>query len=297
MSLEKAVATILQISEQDVTADPSIVDKFILFNFRPGRITEGYEVNSYNCRSVEFFDNPELLIAGCSQTFGIGVPVEGSWPYFVSEALGVKYANTALPGGSTQTIVTNIFAYIRKFGKPKTIVMLLPEFARMTVVDVNGLVHRKYAGEPPVIRYEDLSFRDEPNNSGRQLYSRRPHKWEDVLPIQAPVAQSMSALTTLLQYCKDTGINLVWSSWDKESMDLCLELAKSEHGKDGLYNGCIDLSYDGLATDKVECHSELYEKHGELFHFAWDKTRNYNGHMSVHQHRHIADLFLKRLSN
>lgn len=298
MSLNEEIAKVLQIPISELEKDPSIANNFILFGFRPGRLIEDdskYLVNSYNCRSVEFFNTPDLLVAGCSQTFGIGAPVEGTWPFFVAKELGVEYVNTALPGGSTQTIVTNVLAYIRKFGKPKRILLLLPEPQRITVVDVNGLIHRKYAGEPPVIRYEDLSFRDEPSNDGRQTYSRRPHKWEDILPMQAPVAQSISALTMLIQYCRDTDIELLWSCWDVESMELYSALATSEHNDTGFYDGFVLLSGYGLTTDKVLCHEELYKEHGELFHHAWDRAKNYMGHMSVHRHRHVAELFLERL--
>lgn len=298
MSLDEEMAKLLHIPVSALERDPLIANNFILFGFRKGRPLEGnsrYSVNSYNCRSVEFFDTPELLVAGCSQTFGIGVPTEGTWPSFVAKELGVEYVNTALPGGSTQTIVTNVLAYIRKFGKPKRILMLLPELTRMTVVDADGLIHRRYAGEPPVIRYEDLSFREDPTNAGRPKYSKLPHNWEDILPLQATVAQSMSALTTLIQYCRDTGIELLWSCWDVESMAFYSALALSEHNEDGFYDGFVPLLEDGLTTDEVLCHEDLYAEHGKLFHHAWDRNKNYAGHLSVHRHRHVADSFLGRL--
>ena len=297
MSLDEEIGKTLQVPIDRIMRDPSIADSFILFKFKPGRFiydTPEYLVNSYNCRSIEFYNNPELLVAGCSQTFGIGVPVEGTWASFLAKDLGVGHVNTALPGGSVQTIVNNIFAYIREFGKPKSIAMLLPELTRMTVVDVNGLIYRGYAGEPGSIRYEDANFRDGLDNSERPKYSKVPHQWEDILPSQAAVAQSMFALTMLIQYCRDTGINLVWSSWDKESIALYSALAASEHNKDGFYDGFVPVYYVGLSTDEVECHDSLYETYGELFHFAWDRAKNYTGHLSIHRHRHVADFFLRK---
>jgi hypothetical protein len=298
MTLNEEIGKILQIPLSEVEKDPSIANNLILFGFRPGRFTYNtpeYVVNKYNCRSVEFFDSPELLVAGCSQTFGVGVPVEGTWSYFLANSLNVKYANTALPGGSIQTIVNNVLAYIREFGKPKTLALLLPELTRMTVVDFNGLIHRDYAGEPSLVRYEDANFHAGLNNSERPTYSKLPHRWEDVLPSQAPIAQSMSALTMLIQYCRDSDINLVWSSWDRESMSLYLAIVNSEHNKDGFYDGLVSMDDSDLSTNEVICHEDLYEKYGELFHYAWDRAKNYTGHMSVHRHMHIAETFLKRI--
>lgn len=298
MSLNEEISKILQVPLEAVERDPSISNNFVLFNFRPGRQMEDahrYEVNSYNCRSVDFFNTPELLVAGCSQTFGVGAPLEGTWASFLAKDLGVDYVNTALPGGSTQTIVTNIFAYIRKYGKPKNIALLLPEVFRITLVSAQGLIHGRYAGKPRGIRYEDFSFRDDISNAGRPKYSKLPHEWEDIIPSQAPVAQSLSALTTLIQYCRDTGINLVWSTWDIDSMALYSALAESEYNEAGFYGGYTRMLFDEVSDDKVECHKDLYEKHGELFHYAWDKAKNYGGHLSVHRHRHVADSFLARL--
>jgi len=297
MSLNEEIAKILQVPIATVDRDPSITNNFIMFNFRPGRPMEdpeNYKVNSYNCRSVEFFKNPELLVAGCSQTFGVGAPLEGTWAYFLAKDLGVDYVNTALPGGSTQTIVTNIFAYIRKYGKPKNIVVLLPEVFRITLVSAQGLIHGRYAGKPRGIRYEDFSFRDDINNSDRPKYSKLPHLWEDIVPSQAPVAQSLSALTMLIQYCRDTGINLVWSSWDYDSVQLYSAMANPDNDEDGFYSGYTRMWLQDMSDDTVDCHEDLYEKHGELFHYAWDKAKNYGGHLSVHRHRHVADSFLAR---
>jgi len=76
------------------------------------------DVNSLGYRSPEF-DNAELVYAGCSQTFGIGLPERDLiWGSRVATAMGVSYANISGPGWSTEKVVRMIFAYLAKNKNP-----------------------------------------------------------------------------------------------------------------------------------------------------------------------------------
>ena len=51
-----------------------------------------YKVNSDSCRSNEF-NNNNVLILGCSHTFGSGLPVEMTWPSILGKKINEDVAN------------------------------------------------------------------------------------------------------------------------------------------------------------------------------------------------------------
>lgn len=64
------------------------------------KIPMDYVINSWGFRSPEIDDSKKLLpFFGCSYTFGIGMPVEHTFPYLMSKELGIDYVNFAIPGG------------------------------------------------------------------------------------------------------------------------------------------------------------------------------------------------------
>lgn len=97
-----------------------------------------YVMNSDHFRSDEFTqdhtDN-HILFAGCSNTFGAGVKYKKTWAYRLYEKLTQEikidgYYNLGLCGGSIFEILININKYIKQFGFPKIIFILLPEIER-----------------------------------------------------------------------------------------------------------------------------------------------------------------------
>lgn len=104
-------------------------------------LTDIYSFNSAGYRSENFFvhqpENKKLhvLFAGCSVTFGQGVPLEYSWPKIVYEKIKetketTGFFNLATPGATNEMIIENVYGYIKKFGMPDVIFVLLPDLLR-----------------------------------------------------------------------------------------------------------------------------------------------------------------------
>lgn len=81
------------------------------------------------------FAKDNFLFSGCSVTFGMGIPYEKTWPYQLNKMLGGdKLFNIGLPAGSFKSIIFDVFAYLRKYGKPKGIFILFPPLLRQPVI-------------------------------------------------------------------------------------------------------------------------------------------------------------------
>jgi len=98
---------------------------------KPGAIT--YKFNSYGYRADEFDGGPYLLALGCSYTAGIGLPDESTWPRLVATELGLKCANLAWGGYSTDTCFRLAEYWIPAL-KPDYVCMLAPPKSRIELL-------------------------------------------------------------------------------------------------------------------------------------------------------------------
>jgi hypothetical protein len=66
-----------------------------------------YRFNNYGFRTDDDFDidnqSPGIITVGCSYTEGIGINLEDTWGYKLSEKLGCKLYNLGLAGGGIET--------------------------------------------------------------------------------------------------------------------------------------------------------------------------------------------------
>lgn len=183
-----------------------------------------YKLNSYLYRGPEFKTDVDLICAGCSATYGIGVPEEGTWPSFVAEDLSASYVNISAPGASIEWIVTSILNYIHTFGKPRMgVLALLPDTMRGEVA-VNGITSFSKEWGPHdfmqgswdenrmtgVVAHQSLGFEEVPK------ILKRPYEIEFTMAKEEAFRRSLRAIQTLEMYCKEANINLVWGSWSDD---------------------------------------------------------------------------------
>ena len=120
------------------------------------------ELNSYMFRSDEFNKedtSSNFLFAGCSNTFGYGLPNYFTWAFQLNKMLnGQKLFNLGIPGGSTAEIVYNIFNYVHIFGKPKGVFLLLPEFFRGVSYSNNSLCTKFIEPDKKTDDYKEYSL-------------------------------------------------------------------------------------------------------------------------------------------
>ena len=274
-----------------------------LFHIAPGNEQEHDSVNTYtynslNFRSPEFVDDPDIIAIGCSHTWGVGVPDNTPWPSVLSKLGSYSYANLGMPGASIMDCVLAAMAYIKKHGKPKYIVALLPDFKRMTLVqrtDINsqlidGRNADKYEEYEEILSYGPIFFSDPGEGEFSQTvkFSKRPHVYSEVLPLETPLYLSLSYINLLQHYCNEAGIQLVMSSWDDDTVDVfrTLEVENFYFLK---YER--DSYLDGGAYNS-DCHVDSTSSYGDNWYTGADSTKDFSGHIGVHRHLDYAELFM-----
>jgi hypothetical protein len=266
-----------------------------------------YNYNYYGYRSIQFEKSKDFLAAGCSQTFGVGVNEEFIWTNILSKKINVDIPNLSIVGGSIPSIVNNLFAYFKEFGRPKTLLLLLPDPYRMQIP-----TQRKYITSDH-IREEDPR---EPNpeymtclylqrNKRREFekYQKMPFDLESILTPDIPFFYSMRSIEHLIQYCDDFNIKLIWSSHDMgfnlmmSNVNYKNYIDSEEHmwNIEGYY-GKDPFGYEKFVTTKTvykedACHEELRSLDPRIF-----ERGNDGSHYGIHQHYHIAEIFEKALN-
>lgn len=91
-----------------------------------------YKFNLQGFRTYDFnlVKNEKINIAlGCSQTLGIGLPVEMTWPYLIETQTNIKTLNLGLGGASTDT-VARILTNISGLFDIESVYILWPSYKR-----------------------------------------------------------------------------------------------------------------------------------------------------------------------
>lgn len=268
-----------------------------------------YEINDHGYRSPEFDKCADILTLGCSQSFGIGIEhSSNTWPAILSDKLGLTYANLAKGGSSINSQIRRAHAYINQYGKPKHIFAIFPDFDRFEFPTVkHALVPHKNKNS---LRYLEVLHRKDPNEIPK--VSVAPHDARDVIP--SAVAHFFSAQYILMfeQYCREAGINLVWSTWNREDHILISKLKEIDNSS---YTNFIDLEeykwFRNVDLEVEEYRDSSLRKKGELiechedyeylpdFYIALDKKVGFMGaHSGVHHHLHWAEkMYLHAIKN
>lgn len=304
-------------------------DKLLLDFDSSGKPRYADKVNSYvfnsdGYRSKEFDGSAKLLYAGCSTTFGTGVPEDGIWGSMVAAELGVPYVNISKQGTSSQWIVKNILAYFDEYGHPDTVCCLFPDLYRMTLATNNQQLtyggNGQSGGSDPADDFSKIYdvHLDQVLPPKKALdYSKKPHDIRDVLPSDMAVYFSIQSILMLDQYCRSNGIKFIWSTWDVNVLDF-IEKIKSLYPSN--YSSFLNLDLDcwvdnpdravcgevylgtkareayGKNLPATECHLDLAEKYGVNFYRGMDDIHGIDHtHPGVHQHAHIAEAFTEAL--
>jgi hypothetical protein len=272
-----------------------------------------YCINSYGYRGNEFLANTDILILGCSQTYGTGLPYEYTWPYILAQKLNMNFSNLAMPGESIALQTIRAFYYFQKFGNPKMIVGLFPIY-RMPTVYVNGKMEKVHRGKYDDMRNEDWKKTVESSDlSGDQFekYSKAPHVPEEVLPKELAFFYDSVFIDILRQYCKANSIKLAWSVWDGSYQDSIYPKINNfypEHHNEYCMIEAFNFKMPNskqqdfyLETNALDCHQDMRSE--ELFYKAADRPvtqedfkRVTFSHWGLHKNIHIAEDFYKHIT-
>lgn len=267
-----------------------------------------YDLNSLGYRSPEF-KSGQIVAGGCSQTFGVGIKQEMTWPNQLSKSTGIECANISKPGASVQWIVQKIIRYIKEYGNPKAIVCVFPDFYRMDFTVNENLIgfkkkpvniESKVAG----IHLEGMADLDQ-----RPKYSKVPHNVNDVLPVELPFYISFQYIHILEQYCKSNNIKLAWTTWKFNLNELIKKLASEydiftnyievddnkwiDTGNNDVFCKFFkDALYHNKDAERVMCHTEIAKEYPHCFEKGADLEASPDWrHMGIHRHIHFYEAF------
>lgn len=261
---------------------PKVESRMGLTTIRDNKIIEldlstEYKYNSFGYRSKEF-GNAELLISGCSNTVGIGVPIEGTWGNMLANTIGKSHDNLAILGASIDLIVKNIFAYLKYFSHPKTIAIVFPDINRIHLPNFNNILKEETRFHLP---YHYFTTMNDQKNIPK--YSKRPYTFSEIFPNEAVAYLNLNSILQLEYFCKKINIKLLYTSWHKNTIEIINNL-KDSHNYTGFMGEVV--------INEEECHNEIKNNFVNHFDYAADvNLPYYEGHFSVHTHAHYGDFF------
>jgi len=222
-----------------------------------------YYVNNYGFRSDDFINKhngKHILFAGCSVTFGQGLPLDYVWSKQLYEKIKQKekvsgFYNLATPAATYFEIITNIFKYIKLFGNPDVIFINFPDQFR----DIRYFTEEK-----------------EQNEKTRFLAFQLSYNFYNILE----------------QYCNSNNIQLFSFSWtqfvfDSEDMikNKRLPVLYKKTINDKFYNNFktfykIDPKY--FLNNFIKCVEDNLDC--DVLISAYDKTENDDAHYGFAYH-------------
>ena len=102
-----------------------------------------YQLNKqgYRCSQWDQIDwSSSILFFGCSQTFGVGLPVEMTIPYLVEQSLGISCINLARMGSSCMFQWANTVRLYSAGIRPRAVVYVWPDYNRVTSFNSDPMV-------------------------------------------------------------------------------------------------------------------------------------------------------------
>lgn len=162
-------------------------------------------------------ESPHILFAGCSQTEGVGAPLETVWSKVLlnkinnENSTNSRFYSIAKSGYGWQKVIATYMVYIQKYGVPEYLFVLLPNLGRFFEWDNSEEVYRY------VQRY--------PNGGGVSTDQLDEEKVPDFLYIERPLSIGEHrkcfidfAVSWQLfeKYCQSVGTKILWASWDYE---------------------------------------------------------------------------------
>lgn len=243
-----------------------------------------YSLNSHGYRSSEFNKDNDILILGCSQTYGKGMHNEFTWPEIFCNSIDKTYSRVAFPGDSIGGQVYKAFKYFEEIGNPKIVLGLFPLY-RLEYVSVPEKFiavlrsgNKQYEQMMPGIAYfEDQYF---------LKMSKAPHDPEHIVPKEFAIFYNFIFIKMLEQYCESNNIKLIWSIYDNEEISNGIE-EEYKISKNYLNTSDMFKNMRCQSNNLKHCSREFVNH--KLYDLAAD-----SGHWGIHMHRHFAEKFIEK---
>jgi hypothetical protein len=272
-----------------------------------------YYINEFGMRG-KFNPESEIIGAGCSFTFGVGVPEEGRWTDILGEKTNQKINNFGLPGYSIEGICNILISYATNYKMPKKIFCVFPDlFRSLMIEDFEFYSSKKWVRD----RHENYRLNLTSANPAiyfnydeKKMYGEIPdlkeRHVESLLSPHQLILNSINAIYILESFCSTNNIELCWTTWDPASAFLIDKLLEVPNFKLKKYKKFITESgknyLNGNASfDTSLCNSDhgsnLNSNHcwtiGSDYVIINDEERpNWASHPGIHFQFHLADFFV-----
>lgn len=169
-------------------------------------ISYQYNEECFRCDNFkEDHTGKHILFAGCSQTEGVGGNIDDIWTKMFNDSIKDSdgFYTIARAGFGWQKVITNFMVYIKKYGIPEYLFVLLPNVSRSFSWS-DEKQHFSYDQRYPEYYLENSKI-------GDPLFVVYPEDYKKDL-IDFKISWNMFE-----QYCKSIGVKMLWSTW--ESLD------------------------------------------------------------------------------
>jgi hypothetical protein len=255
-----------------------------------------YSFNSFGYRDIDWNSKAEILAVGCSNTLGVGVPVEGRWTNILEKKVNKKIQNLGIAGSSINELISKSFQYFKKFGNPETLLFLFPDPFRVPLPFKKNLIIGNY--DKNDLNEDDLfidnvCFPYSEEYFKKSKYFKIPYSYRQVLPLELPIFFSMQSIHMLEQYCKSNNIKLIWSSWFDGFARVL------DDTQENIFSNFFSLLSSNANTHnfKQNCHKNYKNEFEKYFDNGADIEYGLDfSHPGVHWHIHIAEAFYKEIN-
>jgi hypothetical protein len=229
-----------------------------------GTVSYLFNNDGYRCDDFMSNDNDsQILFAGCSQTEGVGSPLETIWPKILLKNKKVSnFYSIARSGYGWQSVIQNYLIYESKYGSPVELYVLLPNIPRFYIWEDTGWTYvQRYPGKPQkntnknpgVLKEKELTVEDH-----RRSFIDFCMGWK-----------------LFEAYCKNNRVKLFWSTWDYDE--------NKNIEKSGLFNSYVPLSFSGYEQYVEAVRPDLK--------FMPNDLSRRDGHSGILEHEYWAKEF------
>jgi hypothetical protein len=275
-------------------------------------VNNHYKTNQLGYRSKEF-SQTDIIFSGCSFTFGIGTDINANWSSVVGKYIGLDYVNLGRNGASTMENILGIFSYCKKYGNPKYIFCLFPNFERIVLQATHGFSGSKLfleLDDPLIPTYAPVQLHFDydrlAGHKDRPKFLKMPYAFEDIISLDIAYWLNIRLIEILEQYCNSNNIKLLWSTWDEHGTELLenvIHVDKSifnNYVKSDVLNWRLNDSVDGevyIENNIIkECHEHLKHDYPNSFYSATDiEYGKDKRHPGVHKQMHYAETFINKI--
>jgi hypothetical protein len=232
-----------------------------------------YNFNNEFYRCDDFTDKHEpgkhVLFGGCSQTEGVGSPLETVWAKMIfnklnSNGLVDGYFNLARSGYGWQKIISSFLAYVKKYGYPDYFFVLLPNVGRFFEWDEERSDWFYVQRYPEKGNRKDLKKREVKPS----VFDQTPMTMDEH---RRSIIDFYLGWRMLIEICRTNNVKLLWSTWDY-----------SEYGNYNFFdssNTIVELSSHAFQNYFIDKRPDGKEQkhdiqrrdghHGILYHEYW----------------------------